>query len=226
MVSSGAERPAIAKLRDYRVKSAAGDLKLVRGEFHSHSEISYDGALDGTLLDQWRYILYAVGLDWVGCCDHDNGGAREYTWWTTQKLTDMFYTPGKFTPMFSYERSVAYPEGHRNVIFAQRGVRPLPRLPITKAEASGPAPDTQMFYAYLKQFGGVTASHTSGTDMGTDWRNNDPDSEPIVENLSGHAAKLRDARRSPLEQREGFHRRLAAEGVYQPGARERLSVWL
>ena len=199
--SSGPEQSAISKLRDYRVKSAAGDLKLARGEFHRHSEISYDGALDGTLLDQWRYILDAVGLDWVGCCDHDNGGAREYTWWTTQKLTDMFYTPGKFTPMFSYERSVAYPEGHRNVIFAQRGVRPLPRLPITKAEATGPAPDTQMFYAYLKQFGGVTASHTSGTDMGTDWRNNDPDAELIVEIYQGMRQnyEMPDAPRSNSE---------------------------
>jgi hypothetical protein len=35
--------------------------------------------------------------------------------------------------MFHYERSVSYPEGHRNVIFAQRGIRPLPRLP-RKAE--------------------------------------------------------------------------------------------
>jgi hypothetical protein len=157
----------------------------VRGEFHRHSEISYDGALDGTLLDQWRYIIDAAALDWVGCCDHDNGGAREYTWWTTQKLTDMFYTPGRFAPMFSYERSVAYPEGHRNVVFAQRGIRPLPRLPITTADYAGHAPDTQMFYAYLKQFGGVVASHTSGTDMGTDWRDNDPDSEPVVEIYQG-----------------------------------------
>ena len=30
--------------------------------------------------------------------------------------------------MFTYERSVAYPHGHRNVMFAHRGVRTLPRL--------------------------------------------------------------------------------------------------
>ena len=33
-----------------------------------------------------------------------------------------------FTPMFTYERSVAYPMGHRNCMFAKRGVRTLPRL--------------------------------------------------------------------------------------------------
>ena len=82
-----------------------------------------DGGNDGSLLDQWRYVLDAGALDWVGCCDHDNGAGREYSWWITQKLTDIFYTPGHFAPMFNYERSVTYPEGHRNVIFAQRGIR-------------------------------------------------------------------------------------------------------
>lgn len=67
-------------VRAYRISSATGQLKIVRGEFHRHSEISMDGGLDGSLLDQWRYIIDAADLDWVGCCDHDNGGGREYSW--------------------------------------------------------------------------------------------------------------------------------------------------
>jgi hypothetical protein len=172
---------AVRRMREFR----SGDLRIVRGEFHRHSEMSMDGGNDGTLLVQWRYILDAGSLDWVGCCDHDNGGGREYSWWTTQKLTDIFYTPGTFVPMFNYERSVVYPEGHRNVIFAQRGIRPLPRLPISKEADTGHAPDTQMLYAYLKNFNGVVASHTSGTNMGTDWRDNDPRVKPIVEIYQG-----------------------------------------
>ena len=55
------------------------------------------------------------------------------------------------SPMFSYERSVAYPEGHRNVIFAQRGIRTLPRLPMIASRTTDVhAPDTQMLYAYLQ----------------------------------------------------------------------------
>ena len=42
-----------------------------------------------------------------------------------------------------------------------------------------------MLYRYLKKFDGVVASHTSGANMGTDWRDNDPDSEPIVEIYQG-----------------------------------------
>ena len=130
------------RIHDYR-GGAEGNLRIVRGEFHRHSEISMDGGNDGTLLDQWRYVLDAAGMDWVGCCDHDNGGGREYSWWITQKLTDVFYAPGKFAPMFSYERSVGYPDGHRNVIFVQRGIRPLPRSGVRRWLASarrrGPA---------------------------------------------------------------------------------------
>src|SRR6185503_5994873 len=114
----------------------------LRGEFHRHSEISMDGGNDGSIIDQYRYMLDASYMDWVGCCDHDNGGSREYSWWIEQKLTDIFHSPGKFIPMFSYERSVQYPEGHRNTVFAQRGVRTLPRLPISAAEKTMRAPDT------------------------------------------------------------------------------------
>ena len=181
-----AEKDAIARMREYRTAQNGTTLRLVRGEFHRHSEISMDGGFDGTLIDQWRYILDAADLDWVGCCDHDNGGGREYTWWIEQKLTDIFYAPGKFAPLFNYERSVAYPEGHRNVLFVQRGVRTLPRLlPKMEPESQGRAPDTQMLYRYLKAFNGVAASHTSATGMGTDWRDNDPLVEPSVEIYQG-----------------------------------------
>jgi hypothetical protein len=87
--------------------------------------------------------------------------------------------------MFTYERSVRYPEGHRNVVFARRGVRTLPRLPKMTPESEGHAPDTQMLYNYLRRFDGVCASHTSSTDMGTDWRDNDPVVEPMVEIYQG-----------------------------------------
>jgi hypothetical protein len=181
----GMELAAVKTLRAYRLQNGNQKLRAMRGDFHRHSEISMDGGQDGTIIDQYRYMIDAARMDWVGCCDHDNGAGREYTWWISQKLTDLFYTRGAFVPMFNYERSVTYPEGHRNVIFAQRGIRPLPRLKRTDETPVVKAPDTMMLYAYLKKFDGVTASHTSGTNMGTDWRDNDPDSEPAVEIYQG-----------------------------------------
>lgn len=177
-----AEAAAIAVMR---AAKPHGKYQVARGEFHRHSDVSMDGGNDGSVLEQWRYGLDAADMDWIGCCDHDNGGGREYSWWIEQKLTDIFYSPGKFSPLFSYERSVGYPEGHRNVVFAQRGVRTLPRLPISKPDVTVRAPDTRMFYTYLKKFDGIVASHTSGTNMGTDWRDNDSDVEPVVEIYQG-----------------------------------------
>jgi hypothetical protein len=194
-----ADQADLAGIRNYRLTGTGPDLQILRGEFHRHSEISFDGGHDGSIIDQWRYILDVASLDWVGCCDHSNGGGREYSWWTTQKLTDIFTAPGKFSGMFNYERSIEYPEGHRNVVFAQRGVRPLPRLPKVDVDSTGHAPDTLNYYSYLKKYNGVTAAHTSATDMGTDWRDNDPDAEPVVEIYQGMRQnyEIADAPRSP-----------------------------
>jgi hypothetical protein len=180
------EADQIKAMRNYRVTLESSKFQVLRGEFHRHTEVSGDGGRDGPLVDAYRYLLDAADMDWAGCCDHDNGAGREYSWWLVQKLTDAYHLGSRYVPVFAYERSVVYPEGHRNVIFAQRGVRPLSRLPLTSPDAhSQPAPDTQMLYRYLKHFNGIAASHTSGTNMGTDWRDNDPMVEPVVEIYQG-----------------------------------------
>ena len=179
------ERAAVTRARAQRITYDGRPLQLVRGEFHRHTEVSGDGGNDGPVEDMWRYAIDVAAMDWLGNGDHDNGGGREYTWWLIQKTTDAFRLPGRFDPPFTYERSVAYPEGHRNVVFAQRGVRTLPRLPKTNPEPVVHAPDTQMLFEYLRYFKGVCASHTSATDMGTDWRDNAPDVEPMVEIYQG-----------------------------------------
>jgi hypothetical protein len=184
--AAAGEQSASALSRGYRPRLNGQSLRLMRGDFHRHTEISFDGRGDGPLVDAYRYYIDAASLDWAGCCDHDNGEAREYTWWLTQKFTDAYLLGAKYVPMFYYERSVSYPEGHRNVIFAQRGVRTLPRLPVTSPSSPAvPAPDTTMLYAYLHFFGGMSAPHTSATDQGTDWRNNDPQVESFVEIYQG-----------------------------------------
>ncbi|RFC46782.1 MAG: hypothetical protein DVB23_001444 [Verrucomicrobia bacterium] len=180
-----AERKAIETIRAYRSTVQGNDLRILRGEFHRHTENSGDGMGDGALEDMWRYGIDVAGMDWIGNGDHDNGGGREYPWWLTQKTTDVFHLPGRFDPLFTYERSVPYPEGHRNVVFAQRGVRTLPRIPISDRNVEAPAPDTQMLYRYLHHFDGICAVHTSATSMGTDWRDNDPVVEPFVEIYQG-----------------------------------------
>ena len=180
------DEPAdVARMRAYRVAAGGKQLRLLRGEFHRHTEYTAHRDQDGTLEDSWRYALDAGALDWMGNGDHDNGIHHEYLWWQIQKATDLYQHPPHFVAVHSYERSNPYPNGHRNVIMPKRGIRPLPRGVLKGTPEQG-APDTKLLYAYLKHFGGICASHTSATNMGTDWRDNDPVVEPIVEIYQGH----------------------------------------
>jgi len=182
------EREAVNRIRSYRIENDGKRYQILRGEYHRHTELSWDGAADGSLEDMFRYAIDAAAMDWIGNGDHDNGAGREYPWWLVQKFTDAYHAPGVFTPMFTYERSVPYPHGHRNCMFAKRGVRTLPRLAAAqdvKPVGGIHADDTKMLYRYLRELDGICAMHTSATGMGTDWRDNDPLVEPIVEIYQG-----------------------------------------
>jgi hypothetical protein len=184
-----AEPQDVRRIHAYRATIGGKTYQLLRGEFHRHTELTSHQDMDGTLEEMWRYGLDVAGMDWIGNGDHDNGYGVEYLWWLVQKQTDIFHHPPAFTPMFTYERSVSYPSGHRNAMFARRGIRPLPRIPGGRGPLFGTpekgSPDIKTFYAYLKHFGGICASHTSGTGMGTDWRDYDAIAEPVVEIYQG-----------------------------------------
>ncbi len=202
------EAEDVKRIRAYRIEAGGKKYQLLRGEFHRHTEISWDGGADGSLEDMFRYAIDAAALDWIGNGDHDNGAGREYSWWLTQKLTDAYYVKDRFTPIFCYERSVSYPHGHRNCLFVQRGVRTLPRLaePDPQKRVAGiHADDTKMLYRYLKEFDGICAVHTSATGMGTDWRDNDPKVEPIVEIYQGdrNSYEMEEAPRAGYDPKSG-----------------------
>lgn len=178
----------IRRMRNRRVKIGGKTYQLLRGEFHRHTAYTSHRDQDGPFAEMWRYGLDVARMDWIGNGDHDNGGGREYSWWIIQKHTDFYFHPPTFIPMFTYERSVRYPSGHRNAMFDRRGIRPLPRAKgdDLMGDPETGSPDIKRFYAYLKFFDGICASHTSATNMGTDWRDNDPAVEPVVEIYQGH----------------------------------------
>jgi hypothetical protein len=213
------ERAAVQRLRDYRIEAGSKTYRLLRGEFHRHTELSHDGGPDGSLEDMFRYAIDAAALDWIGNTDHDNGSGREYSWWLTQKLTDAYHIPNAFTPVFAYERSGSYPHGQRNCIFARRGIRTLPRLAEPdrkKRVAYVHADDTKMLYRYLRELDGICASHTCATGMGTDWRDNDPELEPVVEIYQGDrmSYEYQEAPRAGHDPKSG--KRPVSIGGWQP----------
>lgn len=191
-------------IREYTAEVGGRRLRIVRGDFHRHTELSWDGGggNDGSLLDFYRYMIDAASMDFGASTDHQ-GGAWPYWWWYTQKMTDMYHVPGAYVPIFGYERSAVFPNGHRNVFFARRSESRVTPFFLRKgaegfalgANPMGDEPgigtgelvanDTKLLYEDIRKRNGIAISHTSGTRMGTDWRDNDPDLEPVVEIFQG-----------------------------------------
>ncbi|MDE0104301.1 MAG: hypothetical protein OXN89_18160 [Bryobacterales bacterium] len=195
------EERDLETIRNYRIRSGGTTYAIYRGDTHRHTEFSMDGINDGSLLQAYRYALDAAGLDFYANSEHNflGGPDDEYHDFLLQQMADNFHLPGKFVPLFAYERSVTFPNGHRNILFAKRGVRPFR---VSRQEFGGGFPfssdsvtdryanpepvGTRDLYAYLKANDGISIPHTSSSvRMGTDWRDNDPDVEPLVEIYQG-----------------------------------------
>ncbi len=181
------ETADIKAIQSYRIQSGGSSYRIMRGDMHRHTALSADGVGDSSLWDFYRYVLDAVHLDFSTVTDHQ-GGATTYNWWKIQKSCDLFLTPTRLTTVYAYERSVPYPNGHRNIIFAKRGI---PILPIDPLETRGPDnPDTKRssdaVWPYLKKYNAIAFRHTTATDQGTDWKDHDNTLEPLVEVYQGH----------------------------------------
>ena len=170
----------VQRVRAYRVGARGKTYSIFRGDLHRHTEISWDGGGDSTLLDAYRYARDAAALDFLAVTDHEDELEKPYAWWLSQKLASMFQLPN-FVAFYAYERSVEYPNGHRNVFFARRGV---PILPILSPEERGWEGAGRLF-EYLRRNNGTSIPHTSATGAGTDWRDNDPRVEHLVEIYQG-----------------------------------------
>ncbi len=191
-------------IRQHRATIDGKEHRLLRGDFHRHTELSWDegGRMDGSLQDFYRYMLDAGSLDFGANTDHQ-GGAWPYWWWYSLKMTDMYHIPGTYVGFYAYERSASFPFGHRNVFyprradahmvpfFLRRGVG-FYTLPLS-SEGDEPADesgllvenDIQLLHDDVGARHGITIPHTTGTGMGTDWRDPHPDVEPVVEIFQG-----------------------------------------
>ena len=182
-----AEAADLRAIREYRIQTPDKEYRILRGDLHRHTSLSTDGVGDGSLWDFYRYALDAASLDFSTVTDHQGGGTS-YNWWKVQKSSDLFLTPQRLTTLYAYERSVVYPNGHRNIVFARRGI---PILPIDPAEQTGPDnPGTTRsapaVLPYLRRYDGIAFRHTTATDQGTDWADHDNKLEPMVEIYQGH----------------------------------------
>lgn len=202
------EQENVKTIRDYTISAGDKQYKIYRGDMHRHTDVSQDFKYDGSLIEVYRYALDAAAFDYIVPTDHQLGYDQEFTWWQDEKLTDLFHVAGTFTPLFGYERSLPFPNGHRNIVFAKRGTR---TLPIPEAETRGEERAGRL-YQYLRENDGISMPHSSGTAQGTDWFDNDPEVEPLIEIFQGYRASY-EYMGAPLaaspqklrEQRSGFN---------------------
>jgi len=176
------EADNVRAVRDYLVRSGGKSFRIYRGDLHRHTSLSADGVGDGSLWDFYRYQLDAAQMDMATVTDHQ-GGATPYNWWKTQKSTDLFLIPGRLVSIYACERSVPYPNGHRNFVFPNRGV---PILPITPEERQGKTRSAVAVLPYLRRYNGISFRHTIATNQGTDWADHNNELEPLVEIYQGH----------------------------------------
>ena len=141
-------------------------MRLFRGDFHRHTDISADADRDGDILDTYRYALDAASLDFMAITDHS--GARtellSLRLVAEPAIATLFDNPGHFVTFFGYERTVTYPGGHRNVISANRDAQPFR---ISDKEFSGVESYGTRLFPYLKSRGDIAIPHTTATGGGT-----------------------------------------------------------
>jgi hypothetical protein len=204
------ENADVERIRAYRIRPGGRELRILRGDFHRHTDISNDGSGDGSVEDYYRYMIDAAQMDTGIISDHNMGGDVEYSWWRTEKSYDVYRIRDGFTPLFGYERSVSYPNGHRNVVFDHRGVR---TLPISPEENQAKVNSGPILYPYLRQNRGICMEHSLATGQGTDWRDNDPELEPLVELYQGYHANYEYAG-APLAESDNYL--VSIHGGYRP----------
>ncbi len=177
------ESEDVDRVRSYEIRSEGRVYRIYRGDTHRHTEYSGDGNNDGAQNDTYRYALNVAALDYLGMSEHHNSGGPniEYINWLLQQRVDVFHLPGRFVPLFGYERGEGYPNGHRNIFFAKRGNPTYPTQPGERETSSA----TVGLFDYVKRYNGISIPHTSATGMGTDWRDNDAEAEPLVEIYQG-----------------------------------------
>jgi len=174
-----AEAAFVERIRAFTTTIGGRTARIVRGDTHRHTEQSWDGTGDGSLQDAYRYAQDAAKMDYFIVTDHNQRGGVDlpYIRWRCYKLADLMHNPGVFTTFFGFERSLGYPNGHRNVI---QTTRKHPSFRMGQGD-----PDLPKLYEYGQQTDAVLIAHTTGTNHGTNWYDFNREVEPVVEIFQG-----------------------------------------
>lgn len=176
--------------KTYQMEADGKKYHVTWGDLHRHTDLSFDGYSDGSLYDCYRYAIDAAKMDFLGPSEHllVEKVDTSYLWRMVDKAVDIYKIPGVFYPLLNYERTVAYPDGHRNIVWRGRGYDPVRIKPGDRE--NGVAEDDMLGLWKELLSGGeqkaISIPHTTATQMGTDWRYNDEQAERLVEMFQGN----------------------------------------
>ncbi len=176
--------------KTYQMESGGEKYHVVWGDLHRHTDLSFDGYSDGSLYDCYRYAIDVAKMDFLGPSEHvlPEKADTSYMWRMVDKAVDVYKLPGVFYPVLNYERTVAYPDGHRNIVWNGRGYDPI-RIKPGDREIGVAEDDMLLLWKELLSSGrpkAISIPHTPATQMGTDWRYNDEAAERLVEIFQGN----------------------------------------
>ena len=187
--SDPAPKPPLWKT--YQMDVGGKKYSVTWGDLHRHTDLSFDGHGDGSMYDVYRYAIDAAKMDFLGLSEHllTTNYMSNYTWRMVDKAIDLYKIPKTFYPLLNYERTVQYPDGHRNIVADGRGYG---KIRIKPGDRSNGAAEDDMLMLWRKLLNGgekptaISIPHTSATQMGTDWRYNDEGVERLVEMYQGN----------------------------------------
>lgn len=176
--------------KEYRMEAGGERYRLAWGDLHRHTDLSFDGYSDGSLYDCYRYAIDVAGMDFLGPSEHvlPEKADSEYMWRMVDKAVDVYKIPGTFYPVLNYERTVGYPDGHRNIVWRGRGFSPI-RIKLGDRDIGIAEDDTPLLWRQLLEGDrpkAISIPHTTATQMGTDWRYNNERAERLVEIFQGN----------------------------------------
>ena len=190
LVTDSVPKAAPPLWKTYQMEAGGEKYHVVWGDLHRHTDLSFDGYSDGSLYDTYRYAIDAAKMDFLGPSEHvlPEKADTPYMWRMVDKAVDVYKIPGVFYPVLNYERTVAYPDGHRNIVWRGRGYDPI-RIKLGDRPIGVAEDDMLQLWKQLLDGGrpkAISIPHTPATQMGTDWRYNDERAERLVEMFQGN----------------------------------------
>jgi len=183
---------------------------LLYGDCHRHTDIRGHGAVDGSVVDTFRYAIDAARLDYTATTDHNDtfggdwlDGLRPYQWWWTQKAAELYHHPPQFVGMFAYEHSLSPPAGHRNVIFPNRRGRESLRRADRRLDEDNPPPKLWQFLEGIEPALDVPHTFAEGSQPHAEWNWPNPPVEPLLEIYQGARSSYEVFGAAQGEQRGG-----------------------